>query len=372
MVRVVPPVAFPGGVNTRVDVNMINAGFGIANNVSTLLNLPHGLNPAFGNANTEYFGRILPNQNFTASYFLNIDPAATSANYPLTLSVQYYNNKNDNGKSVLNANFLVSPKAHFDLIGVAGSDQLYPGATNVPIKVTLKNTGTATAQTIATKFLGGNSIPGVRSPLMTAVGNTESSGNILPGQFFTTTFIVNIDPYTSGVGQQAASLEIDWTQSQTSGTPLSNGFIQSLPITYHVAQGPTYLLYYYGIPWTYVAIAVLIAILVLIFIVFRRRKIRITDLHSLEQHRIAADNTKLAEPPMIVENNNGPIQQQESGIAADNTKLAEPPMIVENNNGPIQQQESGIAADNTKLAEPPRIAGEKPTSNSRAPIYFEE
>jgi hypothetical protein len=75
---------------------------------------------------------------------------------------------------------------------------------------------------------------------------------------------------------------------------------------------------------------------------------------------------------MIVENNNGPIQQQESGIAADNTKLAEPPMIVENNNGPIQQQESGIAADNTKLAEPPRIAGEKPTSNSRAPIYFEE
>jgi hypothetical protein len=296
MVRVIPPLAFPGDVNTRVDINLINAGFGIANNVTTLLKLPKGLNPAFGNANTEYFGRILSNQNFTASYFLNIDPYASSANDDLlTLLVQYYNNKFDYGKSVLNANFLVSPKAHFDLIGMAGSGQLYPGATNVPIEVILKNIGTATAQTIATKFLGGNLIPGIKSPLMTAVGNTENVGNILPGQFFTTTFIVNVDPSTSQVGQQAASIEIDWTQSQTSGTSSTNRFIETLPLTYNVSQGPSYLLYYLGIPWTYVAIAIFLSILVLIFIVLRKRKIYMTDLQSREQPGIAAENTKLPE-----------------------------------------------------------------------------
>ncbi len=307
MVRVVPPLAFPGDVNTRVDVNLINAGFGIANNVSTILNLPRGLTPAFGNANTEYFGRILPNQNFTASYFLNIDPSATTSNHPLTVSVQYYNNKFDNGKSVLNANFLVSPKAHFDLIGIAGSSQLYPGATNVPIKVTLKNTGTATAQTIATKFLGGNSIPGIKSPLMTAVGNTENVGNILPGQFFTSTFVVNVDPATSQAGQQVASIEIDWTQSQTSGTSLTNNFIQTLPITYDVAQGPSYLLYYSGIPWTYIIIGVLLATLVVVFVVLRRRRMRMMGSYSHEQQqpppRIAAEDTKVLEqqqpPPRI-------------------------------------------------------------------------
>ena len=283
-IRVTPSLTFPGDVNTRVDVNILNAGYGIANNVSTVLKFPRGLTPAFGNADTEYFGRITPNQNFTASYFLNINSNTTSGSYPITILTTYYNSKNDNGKASLDANFLVSPKAKFDLVGVVNSDQLYRGATNVPLQVTLRNTGTAIAQTITAKFLGGNTIPGVRSPLETAIGNTENIGTIPPGQVFTTTFIVNLDSSSTVAGTQAASIDFTWTQTQTSGTSTINTFTQTVPILYHVAEGPNYLLYYDGIPWTYVAIAGIIAMLIIIFLIKRRRRIDNTTLY-LERQR---------------------------------------------------------------------------------------
>jgi hypothetical protein len=290
-VRVAPPISFPGDVNTRLSVNIVNAGYGIANNVSTVLILPRGLSPAFGNANTEYFGRILPGQNFTASYFLNINTNATSASYPLTVLTEYYNNKYDNGQTVSDTSFLVSPKAKFVLVGVAPSDQLYPGATNVPVRVLLKNIGTATAQTLTTKFLGGNMIPGVKTLTEVAVGNTENIGDILPGEVFTTTFIVNLDSSTRAAGQQAASTEIKWTQTQTSGTSVTTTFIQTVPITYHVSQGPTYLLYYYGISWTYVIIAAILVVLIVLFILVRRRKIHRINVYLQRTSELPPENT---------------------------------------------------------------------------------
>jgi hypothetical protein len=279
-VRVSPTLSFPGDANTRIDLNIINSGYGIADNVTTQLNLPPGLSPAFGNATTGYFGRILPNQNFTASYFLNVGANASSASYPLTLSVDYNNNRYSSGKTQLYTSFLVTPKANFELVDVAESDKLYPGATNAPLKVTLKNTGTAIAQTIVTKLLGGNAIPGVRSPLETGVGNTENVGYVLPGQVFDTTFIVNPDPSTTKPGRQLASVQIDWKQLANPSSLRANSFTETIPITYNIGQGPSYLFYYNGIPLMYVAIAAIIIVLLIIFIVARQRRIHKINLSS--------------------------------------------------------------------------------------------
>jgi uncharacterized repeat protein (TIGR01451 family) len=281
-VRVFPTLSFPGDLNTRMDLNIINSGYGIADNVTTLLNLPHGLSPAFGNATTGYFGRILPNQNFTASYFVNVDSNTKSANYPLTLSIDYNNNRYNNGKTQLHTSFLVSPKAQFEVVDVADSNKLYPGASNVPLRIALKNTGSAIAQTIITKLLGGNSIPGVRSPLQTGVGSTENVGYVLPGQVFTATYIVNADPSTTTPGRQIASVQIDWKQQGGVGTAeiAANTFTQTLPITYNVAEGPPYLLYYNGIPLMYIAIAVIITIILIVFIVARRKRIHAINVNS--------------------------------------------------------------------------------------------
>ena len=218
--------------------------------------MPHGISPAWGGANYQYFGRILPNQNFTGSFFLNIDNNVSSLGYPIPLLMKFNNQNSER----LNLNFQVSPKAMFSLVSV-DSTGLYPGASNIPLRITLKNTGNAVAQTLTTKFLGGNAVPGVKSSTQTSIGNTENIGDISSGEIFATNFIVNSDPQTTIPGQQSASVQIVWTQTDTSGTSQTTKFSQIVPITYYVAQGPSYLLYYQGIPWTYLFIALAIVIL---------------------------------------------------------------------------------------------------------------
>jgi hypothetical protein len=293
-VRVSPPLAYPGNVGTRMDIGILNAGYVIANNVSAqIVKLPRGLTPAWGNATSQYFGRIIPNQNFTASFFLNINNDVTSAGYPLSVLFKF----NNKYSQTLYTNFLVSPKAQFSLVGVDGNG-LYPGATNVPLRVTLKNTGTAVAQTLTTKFLGGNAVPGVKSTTQTSVGDIENIGDIPAGQVFTTTFIINADPSTTVPGQQVASVDLSWTQTETTSAAQTNTFSQIIPITYHVSQGPSYLLYYYGIPWTYLALAVIIAILVVIFVIKRNRKVRKIDMYLQDSSNLLQTPRP---PPSIVE-----------------------------------------------------------------------
>ena len=276
-VRVSPPLVYPGSVGIRMNVAIMNSGYVIANNVSAqLIDLPHGLAPAWGNATSQFFGRILPNENVTGSFFLNVNNDVYSEGAPLTLLIKY-NNK-DTQK--LYTNFLVSPKAKFDFLSVDSSG-VYSGATNVPIKVNLKNTGTAIAQTLTAKFLGGNTVPGVKSNTQTVIGNKEDIGDIPPGATFPTTFILNASPQTKG--QQAASIEITWTQSDTAGSSQTNTFVQTVPITYDVAEGPNYLFYYNGIPLTYIAIGAIIAGLFVLFAVQRRRKNRSIEAYLQRQ-----------------------------------------------------------------------------------------
>jgi hypothetical protein len=277
-VKAIPPLSYPGGVGTRLDLNVVNSGYVIANDIrASLLNLHPGIYPAWGGADSVYIGTLLPGQNYTASYFLNVRNNATSTNYPLSLALKY-----DTGNTILKTNFIVSPKAKFELVDVDDSNLLYPGATNVPLKVSLKNTGTATAETIITKFLGGNIIPGVKSVTQTSIGDVENIGSIIPGQVFTTTFIVNADVNTQA-GEQAASLEVTWTQTETSGTSDENMFIQTIPMTYNVLHGPDYLLYYNGIPLTYVAILVGLVIIILVFILLRKRRNKIVNSYIQEE-----------------------------------------------------------------------------------------
>jgi hypothetical protein len=269
-VRVDPPVTYPGDIGTRLDFNIMNSGYVISTNTSANLKMPPGLSPAWGGADSMYIGNLPPGHRVNASFYVKASDAVTSVNNPLSLLVNH-----DKGRSILDTQFIVSPKARFEVVNVDQSDQLYPGATNVPIRVTLKNVGSATAQTVTTEFLGGNSIPGVRSNTQTSIGNIENLGSAAPGRVFVSTFVVNI-PHATTSGEQSASAAITWSQSDTSG---ANAFVQTLPITYYIAQGPNYLLYHNGIPFAYIAAAIIVAIIIVVFIVLRKRKYQEMDVY---------------------------------------------------------------------------------------------
>jgi hypothetical protein len=275
-VNVTPNLSFAGDVADKIDVQIFNLGLGV-NDVYTTLNLPSGLSPAWGNATSEYFGRIDTFQTVTASFFINIDSKAPSGNYPLSVSIN-----DGKEKTSLSLNYIVSKKSIFQLIS-SDSSQLYPGAASVPFRVTMQNIGSAPAQTMTTQLLSGNYVPGVKSGDLTTVCNTENIGNVLPSQVFTTTFLVNLDP-AFVPGDQSTSVQINWTQNITT---TSNSFVQVVVVPYHVAHGPYYLLYYGGIPWTYVMI--LIAITVLVYLFLKKRRSRIRLIKSIELQERAMD-----------------------------------------------------------------------------------
>jgi hypothetical protein len=267
-ITLTPTQSYAGDIADKINVQIFNAGI-VANDVYTKLILPPGLSPAWGNSTTAYFGKIDTFQTETVSFYVNVDNRIVSGSYPLTLFVN-----TGNQTSSLHADFVVAQKAIFNLVSLDDS-QLYPGASNVPFKIVLKNTGTASAQTITTKLLSGNDVAGVKSNTLTTVGNIENIGTALQGQVFTTTFLVSLDP-TSTPGDQATSVEIDWTQNGT------NNFVQTITIPYHIANGPYYALYYHGIPLTYLAIIVLLSTGVFVFIKKRKKRLRLMHAASLE------------------------------------------------------------------------------------------
>jgi hypothetical protein len=257
-VKVTPAISYPGDVGDRIDLELTNAGYAVTEDVSAILGLPDGFSPAWGDSNSVYIGKMLPDQTSVASFFVNIDSSISTGSYPLSLIV-----KHAKGESEVNVNFIVASKAKFELVSIMDS-ALYPGATNAPLKVVIKNVGSSNAQTITTTFLGGNSLPGVKSNTVTSVGNVESIGDTIPGQSFTTTFIVNVDP-TSPAGEFPATIEIGWLQDDTT-------FVQTLTIPVKMASGPAYLLYYQGVPWTYIIILGVLVAGLMSFVTLRRRR----------------------------------------------------------------------------------------------------
>jgi len=274
-VTVTPPLSYAGDTADKIDIQIFNSGLE-ANDVYVTLNLPNGLSPAWGGATSAYFGKISTFQTATASFFVNVNNMAPSGNYPLLASV-----KSGGQETPLNVNFIVAPKAQFQLISTDTS-QLYPGVTNVPFKVVLKNVGTSTAQTITTTLLSGNSVPGVKSDTITSVGNIENIGTVLPGQTFVTTFMVNLEPQLVP-GDQSTTVEINWSQNSTSS---SNAFVQNVPVPYHVSAGPSYMLYYNGVSMTYVIMLLSAAAGLGVFIKKRKERLKMIEMssfHSIPQ-----------------------------------------------------------------------------------------
>lgn len=278
-VTVTPPLSYAGDTADKIDVQIFNAGLE-ANDVYVTLNLPNGLSPAWGGATSAYFGKLSTFQTATASFFVNVNNMAVSGNYPLSATV-----KTGGQETPLNVNFIVAPKAQFQLVSTDTS-QLYPGVTNVPFKIVMKNVGTSAAQTITTKLLSGNAVPGVKSDSITSVGNIENIGTILPGQTFVTTFMVNLDPEFSA-GDQSTSVEIDWAQNSTS---TSNAFVQTIMVPYHVASGPSYLLYYDAVPLTYVVFFAVLMMGSVAFLRLRKKRLKMLEYESIQLNKNSTRN----------------------------------------------------------------------------------
>lgn len=262
-VTVDPADVFPGDRAVQVDVEIINSGYVVARNVTATLSVADNFTASWGNSDYTYIGNILPNESATISFFVDVDRDVEPSIYRPSVMLQ-----GSNWSDKIDFNFVISEKARFEIVSMDDSE-LYPGASNVAMKIGLRNTGSFAAEGVTTQFIGGNILPGVVSSMATFVGNEENLGDVEPGQIVTTTFIVNVDP-AFAAGEHVSSLEIMWEQN-------GEAFKQTLPVKYDVSSGPGFLLYSNGIPWTYVILAGAIAAGVVIFMYLRNKRVSKLD-----------------------------------------------------------------------------------------------
>lgn len=279
-VSVADPPGYSGDVATQLDVELLNTGTTMYD-VNTKLNLPDGFSPSWGNSDEVFFGNIRSSEQVTATYFIDIGKDLSPGEYPLTISIVSEEIQN----SILELDFIVHPKATFKIFDVDDS-QLYRGAINVPFKITFQNTAIVMAENVKTKLLGGNTIPGVKSSQITSVGDEENIGNVLPGQTFTTTFLVSLDPNVD-VGDLTTFVEVSWEKD------FDSFFIQNVNVPYYLSSGPSYLLYYQGIPLTYVIVLVGIIVALFYFSRVRKRKLKSLEISEvLEEKTIRESKAK--------------------------------------------------------------------------------
>ncbi|MBP1358111.1 MAG: hypothetical protein JZD40_06485 [Sulfolobus sp.] len=210
------------------------------------------------------------------SFLINIPNTTSPGYYYINFTVKY-----DGGKYTKPIKIEVYPKANLQIVGVYYTS-LNSGASNVPITITIKNVGNATAKNVKA-ILGSNNViyPYVSSsnPLMALTASEVFLGDIPPGEEVNITYDIEV---SSGASSGNYTLPITLIWNQTGGLfPFVQNDKFSIqvspsPFSSLVTQGITVEINGKGYTISWLAVIVFVIIIVLIVLIAglrsRRRK----------------------------------------------------------------------------------------------------
>ena len=266
----IPPQLFPGYYDVEVKAIVLNYGSALANNVSVSLSSPF---PVISQSvlNLGALPRGIP-ANIT--FLINIPNDTTPGYYYFNFTVRY-----DGGKYVKSVKIEIYPKANLQIVHVYYSS-LTPGASNVPITITIKNVGNATAKNVKA-ILGSTNViyPYVSSsnPLMALTASEAFLGDIAPGQEVNVTYDIEVSG-GANPGNYTIPLILVWNQTgglfpfvqsdtftiQVSPSPFSNIISQGIIVEVNNSK--------YTITWLEIIVVIVIIILIILAVALRSRR----------------------------------------------------------------------------------------------------
>ncbi|MGC8776967.1 MAG: CARDB domain-containing protein [Candidatus Micrarchaeia archaeon] len=199
-----PPMLY-SGYNQTLQFAVVNSGSGLARNITVSFSPGKNIN-LLGSIHKFYIAALPPGGSVNEGVYISSNfTNSTYANLIVNLTYSSPNFKNIYAKSY-NESLYIVPSAQFQVI--ATKSNAYPGATNIPITYTIKNTGNEVAEEVQISF---QSIYPI-----TPINSVAYIPKLLPGEEANVTFMVNID--TSGVpGNYPITLFETW--KQPNGTP---------------------------------------------------------------------------------------------------------------------------------------------------------
>ncbi|AHC51474.1 hypothetical protein SUSAZ_05630 [Sulfolobus acidocaldarius SUSAZ] len=254
-----PPQVFPGYYDVRLLTILTNYGNGIAENASISMSSPFQVisSPEIK------IGALPIGSPVNVTFLINIPNSTIPKTYTVNFTVTF-----DGGKANYQYALNVYPKANIIITNVKYST-INPGDSNVPITITLKNAGNATAKNVIAR-LGTSDViyPHVSSsnPLQALTASEVFVGDINPQQTVNVTFVVDI---SGGASPGVYPLAIAATWNQTGAI-----FPFEQSDTFYVTISQPFISQLFSSPLIYVIIAIIIIVIIIVVVLarFRRKK----------------------------------------------------------------------------------------------------
>lgn len=155
-ISTVPAEVRPGDNYVKVVAIIENAGEKAAKSVELNLELPKGLQASYTNNNRVWVGRINPGETKEATFFIDVDEDVDTQIYQIEYLFKYSDLDNNKYEESQLIPFLVKPRPYLEIINSSGEG--VSGDTS-KLFLTVKNTGTESAEAVDVRILKQNSQP---------------------------------------------------------------------------------------------------------------------------------------------------------------------------------------------------------------------
>jgi len=251
----IPPQIFPSYYDVRLMAILTNYGSGIAENANISISSPFEVisSPII------HIGAIPVGEPINVTFLINVPNETLPKTYIINFTVTY-----DGGKITYGYPLNIYPKANLIVVSVY-YPTLNAGDTKVPITITLKNTGNATAKNVLVR-LGTSDViyPHVSSsnPLQALTASEVFAGDIPPGGEINITFVVDVSGGASP-GTYPLAIALVWNQ-----TGALFPFEQS--DTFYVTISPPFYAQLFKSPEGFAVIIAVIIIIIIAIVIFLR------------------------------------------------------------------------------------------------------
>lgn len=169
------------GYNQSLLLTIQNIGTGAAQNVSLSIRPSYGID-ILSSVHNFFTGSIAPGQTAIETLLISSSNSTDNISLQATLSYLSANYRNSFSKNQT-LSLYVAPSSTFSIS--SGAYNITPGATNMPLRLTITNTGTIDAQQVQLNFQSGYPI--------TPVTSSYYIPELRPGQSTNVTFQVSVD-----------------------------------------------------------------------------------------------------------------------------------------------------------------------------------
>lgn len=155
-IETVPSQIRPGDENVKIETFVENTGLKDAKSVEVNLNLPEELESSYSGDNRRWVGRVNKGESKKLTSFIDVDEEAEPGIYNLVYDFTYMDLDSNQYKKTREVPLKVKPRPYLEVQSYEGEG--LAGGTG-KLRITVKNTGTESAESVDVRLLKQNSQP---------------------------------------------------------------------------------------------------------------------------------------------------------------------------------------------------------------------